>query len=170
LRLDIDKPEQVALLERRRKGVKQYLDDRRPRVDELPDNQGYVTWPNNEIKRQSFALPSFHHKTSMDDFKLDTGIDWTVNREKKPEESNLTKSETKQAAKQKKKIKEEIFKKIDYMRATQGKSWLQVKEELVLQEKEGIIPEMDYASKKPVYFSNEFGKWKKKQNTNDLDD
>jgi len=129
----------------------------------MPDNQGYVTWVNNEIKLERFDMPSFHHKQSVEDFKLDTGIEWTVNLEKKIEETKtLTKSEQKKEGQKKKKIKEEIMRKIMFWRETEKKSWDTIKEELALQEKDGIIPDMGFEQKSPVYFSNWYGAWKKK--------
>jgi len=80
----------------------------------------------------------------------------------------LSQSERKESSRKKKTEKEEIFKKIDYLRQTQGKSWQQIKDELVLLENDGMIPVMNYSDKKPSYFSNEYGKWKKKQITNDI--
>ena len=137
-RLDIEKPEHSWQYERIPQ-YKDYLDYRRPMVDDLPDNLGYITYPNNEIKLIKFDMPSFHHKESFSDFKLDTGIDWTVNMEKKPKEgTDESNSEQKANVKKMKVIKDEIYKKIDYMRVTEGKSWIQIKEDVVSMEKEGI--------------------------------
>jgi len=148
--------------------VKEHLDKVRPKIDELPRNKGYITFPNNEIVLETFDMPSFHHKTSLEDFQADTGISWIVNHEKKSKDSSsLSQSERKESSRKKKTEKEEIFKKIDYLRQTQAKSWIQIKDELVLLENEGMIPMMNYSDKKPSYFSNEYGKWKKKQATND---
>ena len=61
---------------------------------------------------------------------------------------------------QKKKIKLEIVRKIQHWRNNDKKSWEQIKEELVQQQKDGIIPDMDYESKHPFYFSNWYGQWK----------
>ncbi len=149
--------------------VKAHLDKVRPKIDELPRNKGYITFPNNEIVLETFDMPSFHHKTSLEDFQADTGISWIVNHEKKSKDStSLSQSERKESSRKKKTEKEEVFKKIDYLRQTQGKSWTQIKDELVLLENEGMIPAMGYSDKKPAYFSNEYGKWKKKQITNDI--
>jgi len=136
--------------------------ERFPLVEELPANQGYIVWINNEVKRETVSMPNFHHKQSTEDFRLDTGITWTVNSSKKPQE----KSETSRAEKKKdtqriKRIKDDIMKKVQIMRESEGKNWTQIKDELVLQEDDGIIPNMGYSNKTPVYFSNEYGKWKK---------
>jgi len=62
----------------------------------------------------------------------------------------------------KKKIKEEILKKIDSMR-NEGKSFDQIKDELILQEQQGIIQNMGFANKSTVYFNNWHNRWKRKQ-------
>ena len=126
------------------------MDYRRPYVDNLPDNKAYVTWPNHEFRLETVDLPSFHHKNSLEDFMLDTGITWTVNDKKKPTETkSLSKSEQKQISKTNKKIKEEIFKKIQHMKDTEKKSWTQIKEELVSQENAGLIPQIGYENQTP---------------------
>lgn len=143
--------------------IKRCLDYARPRVDDLPDNKGYVTFVNGEIKLETFEMPGFHHKTSMDDFKADTGIDWTVTYEKKPNEvSESTASEVKIIVKKKKIQKEEILKKIDYMVTTEKKSFKQIKDDLVSMESERIIPDLGYKEKSPIYFNNMYLRWKKK--------
>ena len=55
--------------------------------------------------------------------------------------------------------------RISQMREVGGKSWTQIKEELVELQKVGIIPQMGYEDKTPVYFSNLFGDWKKHEKT-----
>jgi len=161
----IERPEQLEYFERKFPRVKRYIDERRPYVDALADNEGYITWINNEFKKISFDMPSFHHKASQDDFQLTTGIRWIVNMDKKPQEkTSLTKSEQKQSVAQKKKSNEERMRNMHYMRTTEQKNWTQIKEEFVLQEKEGIIPYIGYANKTPNYFSNLYGRWLKKQN------
>lgn len=161
--LDVERPEDSWQYERIPQ-YKDFLDYRRPKVDDLPDNCGYITYPNNEIKLERFEMPSFHHKESFSDFKLDTGIEWTVNMDKKPkEDTNESNSEQKANVKKMRMIKEEIYKKIAYMRETEDKSWQQIKEDLVSMEKEGIIPNMEYAERDEKYFSNRYGDWKRKQ-------
>lgn len=139
--------------------LKEEIDQYRQRVDELDENRGYITFPNNEFKLETFPMPSFHHKASSDDFMKDTGIQWTTDLEKKPQDQETKDIET-SVEKTKKKIKDEILKKIDYMR-NEGKSFEQIKDELVLQEQQGIIPNMNFADKQPIYFNNWYNRWKK---------
>lgn len=102
---DIENVGQLKFYENRYPKLKKYLDDRRPRVDNLPDNVGYVTYVNNEVKRQRVDLPSFHHKQSIEDFISDSGITWKTVENKKPTESKiLTKKEQKQSVQAKKQI------------------------------------------------------------------
>jgi len=155
--------EQVNFFKNKYPKLRRILDSHRPLIDDLLDNQGYVTWINNEFRKETISMPSFHHKQSTEDFIQDTGITWTVDMQKKPEEKkDLSKFEQKKTVQQKKKTKEEILKKIERMRGIEQKSWDEIKEELILQQTEGIIPNMGFESKTTVYLSNWYGVWKKK--------
>ena len=159
----VEKIEHLKALENKNRNFKRYLDQRRPYIDELPDNKAYVTWQNQEIKLINVEPPSFHHKQSTEDFLLDTSISWTVNKDKKPQEKSTTKRERKESSQNMKKIKEDVLMRISQMRKVGHKSWIEIKEELVELQTVGIIPQMGYENKTPVYFSNLFGEWKKKQ-------
>jgi len=78
----------------------------------------------------------------------------------KPQE----KSEGKSDIKVRKTQREEIMKKIHYMHSTEGKSFKQIKDELVIMQVDGVIPDMGYETKDPIYFSNLWNRWKKKNN------
>jgi len=147
--------------------IRDYLDSRRTKIGELPSNRGYVTYPNNELKLETLDMPSFHHKGSMDDFFKDTGITWKTNHDKKPKEERRT---DRQTTKKKKVVKEEILKKIDYMRSNEKKSFEQIKIELVSMEKEGIIQDMGFSIKTPVYFNNWYLEWKKRKRLEDTNE
>jgi len=115
-RYEIKNISQVEMFKKKYQKLRTYLTNTVPLIGELPSNQGYITFPTNETKRQRFDLPSFHHKTSTEDFILDTGITWTVNKDRKPQETKtVTKSERKQLIQQKKAIKQENMKKIQYI-------------------------------------------------------
>lgn len=147
--------------------IKEQLDFARPKIDELLDNKGYVTFINNEIKLETFDMPSFHHKTSLEDFQKDTKIKWKVNKSKKStEDKESTQSEEKTASRQKKAVKEDILQKIDYMKINQHKTFPEIKDELVSMESQEMIPNMGYSEKDPGYFNRWYLRWKKKQNTN----
>jgi hypothetical protein len=66
---------------------------------------------------------------------------------------------------QKKKTKEDILKKIDHMHVTDGKSFKQIKDYLVQMQTDGIIPNMGYDDKEPIYFNNLWNRWKNKNMT-----
>jgi len=160
---NIENIAQLKFYENKYPQLKKHLDDRRPYVDNLPDNVAYITYINNEYKRQRIDLPSFHHKQSTEDFIADTGIIWKTVENKKPTESKvLTKSEQKKSIQAKKAIKDDILKKIQVWRDVEKKNWDLIKFELVEQEKQGIIQDMGFESKSTVYLSNWFGSWKKK--------
>ena len=48
------------------------------------------------------------------------------------------------------------------MHVTEGKSFKQIRDELIQMQIEGIIPNMDYEDKEPIYFNNLWNRWKKK--------
>lgn len=162
-RKPIERVEHVAIYESKSPRIKEYNDDRRPYIGNLPDNVGYVTWPNNEIKKVKFDMPSFHHKASMDDFKRITGIDWSVNMELKPKENIGTKVDIKESIKENKARKEDLMKRINHMHVSEGKQFKLIKDEIAELEAKGIIPNNGYASKTPKYFNDTWLKWKKKQ-------
>lgn len=161
---DIENVAQLKFYENRYPQLKKWLDDRRPYVDSLPDNVAYITYVNNEYKRQRIDLPSFHHKQSVEDFMSDTGITWKTIQNKKPMESKiLTKTEQKKSVQAKKQIKEDILNKIQVWRDVEQKNWDMIKLELVEQENQGVIQDMGFSNKSTIYLSNWFGQWKKKQ-------
>jgi len=160
---NIENVAQLKFYENKYPALKKYLDDRRPYVDSLPDNVAYITYINNEYKRQRIDLPSFHHKQSTEDFMADTGITWKTIENKKPTESKvLTKSEQKKTVQAKKVIRDDICKKIQVWRDVEKRNWDMIKLELIEQENQGIIQDMGFESKSTVYLSNFFGSWKKK--------
>ena len=160
---NIESVDQIGFFEKRFPKIKQYNDERRPYIGNLPSNEAYVTWPNNEIKKVRIELPNFHHRQSLDDFKRITGIEWSVNMELKPKESMESVEDDKAITKENKARKEDLMKRIDYMHVTEGKPFKIIKEEIAELEAKGIIPNMEYASKEPVYFNNLWSRWKKKQ-------
>lgn len=155
LHKDIYRPEDAWKYEKHPK-VRAFLDNRRPKIDELPDNKGYVTFPNGEIKLQRFEMPSFHHKTSLEDFALDTGIIWKIIKNKKIEETK-----EKSPKSQFKKTRNEILQKIDYMVTQEKKSFKQIRDDIIQMITEGLLPDLGYADKDAKYFNNMYLKWKK---------
>jgi len=158
----IEKIEQLRAYESKHPDLYKYLNQRRPYVDELLDHQAYVTWHNQEIKLIKTELPNFHHKQSTEDFLVDSKLTWTINMDKKTiDKAILSKKEQKIASQNKKKIKEDIMIRIVQMRDVEKKSWDNIKEELVALQDTGVIPQMEFENKTPVYFSNWYGSYKK---------
>jgi len=140
--------------------IRNFLNDRRPQIDELPDNVGYLTFINGEVARWRFDMPSFHHKTSLEDFQKDTQITWKVITKKIPKETSTAIN-----SQQKKKTKKDILMKIDQMHITDGKSFKQIKDDLVAMQRDGMIPNMGFEDKEPIYFNNLWNRWKKKNHS-----
>jgi len=161
----IEKIGQLKALESSYPEFKEHLDKIRPYVDELPDNKAYCTWINQEFKLLTVSLPNFHFHQSTEDWLADSdGITWHVNKDKKPiEKSELSKKERNELSRNTKKIKDDILTRISQMKEVEKKSWEKIREELIQLEIDGIIPNMDFEEKTPIYLSNWYGKWKKKQ-------
>lgn len=147
------------------RNVKKWVDDRRPTIEDMDDNVGYVTAQGMSVKRHTFALPSFHHKTSLEDFKGDTGLEWTVELDdqikKTIETSDMSKQDTKKNAKEKRSRKNEVCKKIHHLHTVEGKTFPEVHKELVRMEKEGIIQNMGFEKRDSVYVNNMWNRWKR---------
>jgi len=67
---------------------------------------------------------------------------------------------------QKKKTKEEILKKINHMHVTDGKSFKQIRDDLIQMQTDGIIPNLGFEDKEPIYFNNLWNRWKNKNMPN----
>jgi len=50
------------------------------------------------------------------------------------------------------------------MHSTEGKSFKQIKDELMTRQVDGVIPSVRYETKDPIYFNNLWNRWKKKNN------
>jgi len=161
LKHQIEKIEQLKMFENRYPQLKKYIDERRPRIEEMPTDKAYVI-RYGTIRLIKNGMGSWHHKQEMDSIRGDTGLEWTINREKRPEETTKTKTEVNKEKKQMKAIKEDIFKRMKYARETEQKEWVDVAKDLVQCQEDGIIPDMKYASKDGDYFSNLYNRWKKK--------
>ncbi|MBL7001996.1 MAG: hypothetical protein ISR80_04490 [Nitrosopumilus sp.] len=145
---------------------KAYLDDIIPRVDDLPKNQGYVTYPNREFKKEKFELPTFHHKSSLEDFRKDTGITWTINKEMKPKVDTATAGEKRNAGKELKEIKQKVMVMMDEKRKD-GLSWKQIHIEVMGMQDKGEIPDLGYANRTPKQLNDSYNNWKSKQTVAD---
>ena len=141
---------------------KAYLDDIYPRVDELPKNQGYITYPNREFKKEKFDMPTFHHKGSLEDFRADTGITWTVNKDMKPKDDGTSKDGRQNTSKEMREAKEKMMKTIEEKVST-GMSWKQVHADLVSMQLRGEIIDIGLENKSPKNINDMYNRWKSKQ-------
>ncbi len=48
------------------------------------------------------------------------------------------------------------------MHETDGKSFKQIRDDLIQLQTEGIIPNMGFEDKEPIYFNNLWNRWKKR--------
>ena len=149
---DVEKPEHVHGHLERNPGLKKFVNERRPEIGDIPSNKGYLTFPNNEVKLVKFYMPSFHHKTSLEDFQQITGIRWIVNLEKKTKTEDV--NSTNESSTTKKKIKEEILEKIVFMKDQEKKSFKKIRLELIEMEKNGMFPTQNFETRTPTYFNN----------------
>lgn len=62
--------------------VKNIINERHPRIDELDKDKGYVTWKNGEYILRSFGFPTFHHRQEGENFWQVTGIKSWINERK----------------------------------------------------------------------------------------
>ncbi|MCE9653242.1 MAG: hypothetical protein K8Q89_09375 [Nitrosarchaeum sp.] len=142
--------------------LKDWIDQRRPRISELSPDMAYVVWENNEFTLVRNGMGRFHHKLSLEDVMLDTGIRWTVNMEKKPEaEEPKGKKELKEERSKKKQMKQLIFNKMNYLREVEKKNWNNILDDLIQMEKDGIVYGFDFNEKDGKWCSDKFRSWKK---------
>lgn len=141
---------------------KAYLDDICPRVDELPKNQGYITYPNREFKKEKFDMPTFHHKGSLEDFRADTGITWIVNMDLKPKDDTTSKDGRQNTSKEMREAKEKMMKIIEE-KVSNGMSWKDIHVDLVSLQLKGEIIDIGLANKSPKNINDMYNRWKSKQ-------
>ncbi len=153
--------EQLKFYENRYPVLKQWLDERRPRLEVMTSDQAYVV-RYGKIRLIKNSMGTWHHKQEMESIKGDTGIDWTINREKRPDEISPTKKEGKLATQNKEKTKEIIFKRMKYAREVEKKDYIAVGKDLVEMQNDHIIPDMGFEGKDADYFGNLYNRWKKK--------
>lgn len=62
--------------------VKNLVNSKYPRIDELDKDKAYITWNNSEFLLQKFGFPSFHHRQEGENFWQITGIKSWINERK----------------------------------------------------------------------------------------
>jgi len=139
--------------------LREYLDKFRPRVGKMPPNKGYITYPNNEIKLETFNLPNFHHKTSSESFMSDTGISWIVDKNKKSEIKSIEEADSKTPAKKKKEIQNEIFEQM-MVDSEKGMKYVEILKKYQEREAQGIIADIGLKKLNSKTFTTKIGRWK----------
>lgn len=134
--------------------VQTILDRKRPIVSELPDNLEYVTNINNDIILQQSPLPDFHLKTSLEDFRKDSGLVWYVNQKIKPNESEDS-DVIKTPKINKKAIKVDLATVLKYKYEVEKKEWDVIEKEVKVMDKFNIL---GLDNKDWKYFSNWYGR------------
>ena len=156
-----DEISKLKRFERKYPKLTNYIDERRPRLQELPSDNAYII-KNGYIRLIKNGMGNFHHKQELESFSGDTGITWIVDREKRPEDVTTTKKETKSMAQQMKNTKLDIFKRMRYSVEIEKKDFTSIGADLVQMQVDNIIPDMGYAGKNRTYFSNMYNKMKKR--------
>ncbi len=122
------------------------------------------TFTQETWNKLDFPIPELGYSMTMQKF-LESKYTIHIEEEKKKptDTKTLSKSKQKQISKNNKKIKDEIFKKIQQLKEIEKKSWSQIRDELISQENSGQIPQMGYENQTPKNLSNAYGKWRVKQ-------
>ncbi len=158
----LDDIEQLKNFEMREPKLKEFLDVRRPRIGELPSDKAYIVYPDNSFILIKNPMGQFHHKLSTEDFLLDSGIIWSIDREIKQEEEPKTKTEQKQQSKLKKEESKMLFNKMTYLKEVEKKDWKAIKEDLLQCQNEGMFTCFNIKGMSNVTLSNKYGKLKRK--------
>ncbi len=156
-----DEIKKLQRFEKKYPKITKFIDQRRPRLQELPSDNAYVI-KNGYIRLIKNGMGDFHHKQELESFSGDSGIKWIVDREQRPEDVTTTKKETKSMAQQMKNVKLDIFKRMRYSVEIEKKDFTSIGADLVQMQVDNIIPDMGYAGKNRTYFSNMYNKMKKR--------
>jgi hypothetical protein len=156
-----DHVSKLKIFENKYPNATKFIDDRRPRLESIHSDKAYVI-RYGKFRLIKNSMGSWHHKQEMESIKGDTGIMWKIDREKRPEDSTKTKTEEKKEMKHLKAIKFEIFKRMKYGFDIEKKEWDVIGKDLIQMQSDGLIPDMGFAGKDKVYFSNLYNRWKKK--------
>lgn len=121
--------------------VRNYVNSKIPRIEELPKNKGYVLFRNGEYFLETFDMPTFHHRKEGESFRGITGITWTINKKKLEEtQGSADKKDAKGGGKKEKAENEMKVLKLAVQLKKQDKDWQEVLDELRIQQKDGKIP------------------------------
>lgn len=147
--------------------ILEQLNIKYPSVDEIPDNKGYIIYPNNEFRLVTFDMPLWHHKSDRDGLHSDTGLEWEIGKEKQLEnEKDNLKSQGKDDKKFSKKLTDEDYAYADLL-YKQGKNTIDIIK--IMRDKDknnGIMVDRFESANEIKNFNNKYNSWKKKQGLN----
>ena len=130
------------------------------RIEEIPDNYGYILYENGEKKLITFPTPPWHHKDDKSSFQDDTGIKWKY---KKITEAKLDSSSSKSGARiSKKEQKNVVLQQVDYY-IKQGWKFPQVVEKMQELEKSGQNPYTGMDRLSGNTLGNKYRRWVERQ-------
>lgn len=143
--------------------VKNYVNSKHPRIEELPSNKGYVVFRNGEYFLETFKMPSFHHRKEGESFRQLTGITWSINKKKLEEtQGEGTKKDAKGGGRKEKQENEFKVLKVAVQLKKSGMDYNDVLVELrkreSLNEKDGGIPKTTITSLTDKTLSNKIRK------------
>ena len=138
-----------------------------PTVDNVPDNKGYVLFPDNSHRLIRFPMSLWHHKSDRDDFFNDTGLEYTISKDK---EDDLIKESGRKSTKIEKKFNKKItdddYILMDSMKS-KGKKWPEIIKEMREKDKKNGIEVDRFEAHDPIKnISNKYNMWKKSQGFN----
>lgn len=138
-----------------------------PIVQQLPDTHGYVCIDEENVFLQKFDMVNWHHKHTKDNFSKDFGInlpDSLIDKVDDPlRKSSSTSSKTKKSGKEKKKIKNSIYEKVDYYKTKKGMKLPQIHEKL-LEDFENDSESLNVVKKiKPKSLGENYRRWLESQ-------
>lgn len=137
---------------------------RRPRVEDLPVDLGYITWPDLSYRKKSFPTPRFHHKAELEDFNSITGIEWIIKKsEGISEEGKVVK---KQVVGKRKMEKEAVMKQVDQFVKVDKLPFKTILQRLAEMEEEGLISAWDFVNMNHRSLNNRYNDWLKTKGFN----
>jgi len=142
-----------------------------PIVQQLEDTDGYVCIDEENVFLQKFDMVKWHHKHTKDHFSVDFGINLpdelidNVEDENKLSSSGLSK--TKKTGKEKKKIKNLIYEKVDYYRKEKQMNFVQIHEKMLEDFKDEDKSLIIVQTIKPKSLGENYRRWLENEQSNE---
>lgn len=143
-------------VERRYPKLKKWIDDRRPSIEDMDGDKAYVI-RYGKMRLIKNEMGSWHHKQETESITGDTGIKWSIDRNKRTIDDVKTESSNKKETKEKKQQMERIvFDRMTYLKEKEGKEWLSILDDMIQLERDGVVYGFDFEKRKD---SKEPNKW-----------